>query len=165
MKKLVLFIIVLTFWGCDDNSTGSDDGNGIVTIEITEDSFLPGSPSVWFSPSTGEITGTGESETPPEEKYIYWIEPQDPEFATWLYGENQDTLGSKFIGTGDNFFQNTTSTSNNGFSQSIVNPESEGAAFSLNSVYFLRDYDADCLIQIIDWQQTEHYLKFKWKKL
>jgi len=90
MKKLVLFIIVLTFWGCDNNSTGSDDGNGIVTIEITEDSYLPGSHSVWFSPSTGEITGTLQSETPPEEKYIYWIEPDDPEFRTWQYYESQN---------------------------------------------------------------------------
>ncbi|MBC8197034.1 MAG: hypothetical protein H8E60_04015 [Candidatus Marinimicrobia bacterium] len=166
MKKITIIPLILglvTFWGCEDNSTGSENNDDILTIEVSNNAFGE-YPAVWFSPSTGDIVAV-EDETPPESKYIYWIEPNDPEFATWLYGEDQDALGVKFIGIGEDFFQNTTSTSDSGFSQSLVNAQAEGNELATNSVYFLRDYDADCIIQILDWRQSEYYLKFKWKKL
>ena len=159
MKKIIIALVSLAMImiiGCGEEGE-------ILTIEVSNNAFGE-YPAVWFSPSTGDIVAV-EDETPPESKYIYWIEPNDPEFSAFLYGKDQDALGIKFIGIGEDFFQNTTSTSDSGFSRSLANAQSEGNELATNSVYFLRDDGTDCIIQILDWRQSENYLKFKWKKL
>lgn len=160
-KIFTIFIFgFVTFWGCDKNPTDSDTQNeNDKIIEISNDSFDE-YPAVWFSPTTGEIVAV-VNETPPETKYIYWIEPNDPEFQTWIYDENQDIYGIKLVGIGDSYFKNTTTSSSGGFNTDLFHV----GTFETNGVFYIRTDNGDCLIQIIDWKPNENYLKFKWKNL
>jgi hypothetical protein len=167
MNKILRFpaltglALIFAISACDNptESDAQDDNNKI--IEISMESYNQYG-AVWFSPTTGEIVGiVGFSETPPETKFIYWIEPSDPEFQTWLYDESQDTYGIKFVGIGDSYFDSTTTSSSDGFAPDLF----EVGTFETNSVFFFRAENGDCLIQIIDWQQDEAYLKFKWRLL
>ncbi|NQT98137.1 MAG: hypothetical protein HQ562_10390 [Candidatus Marinimicrobia bacterium] len=162
MKVRTLIIInliigLLSFYGCDINSTDSNNSD-IKVIEITDDLNYVDDSAVWFSPSTGEIVETGNGEIPPAPKYTYWVDPGDPEFSTRIDTEEEGIYGIIFIGIGSNYFEETTSTESGGFNENLFSVGS----FETNSVFFIREENVDCLIQILDWEQSENYLKFKW---
>jgi len=167
--KIILIALILgmvTFYGCENGTEPEDDtGVEILTIEISNSSFNDLYPAVWFSPSTGEIVAVGDpndpnAETPPETKYHFWIEPNDPEFAAFDY-EDQDIYGVKFIGNGSNYFDVTETSGDGGFISDLL----DTGSLEMDNVFYIRTQEGDCLIQILDLQQSENYLKFKWKKL
>ena len=139
-------------WDEDGNEYGCDES---LTVEISSSSYDT-YPAVWFSPSTGEIIAV-ETETPPETKYRFWIEPNDPEFNSRL----KDTYGVKYIGNGSNYFDDTESIVNIGFSADLL----DTGSLEVNNVFYFRTPEGDCLIQILNFQESENYLKFKWKKV
>jgi antitoxin component YwqK of YwqJK toxin-antitoxin module len=139
-------------WDEDGNEYGCDES---LTVEISSSSYDT-YPAVWFSPSTGEIIAV-ETETPPETKYRFWIEPRDPEFNSRL----KDTYGVKYIGNGSNYFDDTESIVNIGFSADLL----DTGSLEVNNVFYFRTPEGDCLIQILNFQESENYLKFKWKKV
>lgn len=150
MIVIVLFLGLFALWGCNNSPE--------TIIEISNDSFS-NYPAVWFSPSTGEIVAV-ESEVPPDDKYVYWIEPRDPEFSSLSYSDN-NSYGIKFVGIGSEYFNETTSSQKSGFSSDLF----DVGTFDTDSVFFIRTDNVSCLIQIVDWQPAKNYLKFKWKKL
>ena len=168
---IILAIAIIFVNACDKSPTESDNGNddNIKIIEISDNLNYADDHAVWFSPSTGEIVVfDGNGDEPPEEKYIYWIAPSDPEFETWLYGNNQDTFGLKLIGIGNEFFVSSITTEDGGFDPILVNPEDPNAVEQIpeaNSVYFVRAENSDCLIQFIEWDYENDYLKFRWLEL
>ncbi len=167
---IIFGILLLISFGCIENNgggSGSSTVNNtnssiIKIIEISNSSFK-GYPSVWFSPSTGEITPVENGEIPPASKYAFWIEPGDPEFSiSELYNENDlEYYGIKYLGNGSKFFENTTSPPSGKFDDSINDIDN----YAADSVFYISTKDGDCLIQIIAWGKDTNYLKFKWKKI
>ncbi len=167
MKVKMLFVLVILlglFFQCEKNPSESKNEIEILVIEVSNSSFDGGYPGVWFSPSTGEIVAGGNEnedniDTPPDEN-MFWIEPRDPEFANGYY-EDQDIYGIKFIGIGTNYFEETTNSESGGFVSDLF----QVGSFEINSVFYIRTEYGDCVIQILDWDQNDNYLKFKWKEI
>jgi len=159
INTALVLTIIIGFIGCEEAE--EDPKNINIKTIVVSSAVYSGYPAVWFCPSTGEIAPITNGETPPEEKYKYWIEPRDPEFQAHLDSSEQDESGSKFIGIGENYFDEAATTQNGGFNQNLL----AVGTFEANSVFYIRDGDADCLIMILEWIQDDSYLKFEWMKL
>ena len=174
MKKYLLPILLIAFWSCEDSN--DEPQSDTLVIEVNEETGGSIEPMVFFSPSTGEIIAA-TSDDRPEEKYIYFIQPNDPEFQNLDYVQCNDEPeqneecedcydnGIKFAGQGDSYFQETTISSDGCLKSNLLNVGADPLA--TNNVYFIKEGNDYCLIQILDWVQYEPSpsLTFKWKKL
>ena len=128
------------------------------TIKISKDSFLD-YPAVWFSPSTGEIRPV-KDESPPNDRFIFFIEPRDPEFSP--IGETKIlVVGLQLIGNGSSYFSAT------GFSNTIeTNKQALNRGdFKNGNVFYIKTNYGDCLIEIIQFDESEDLLVFNWRKI
>ena len=172
----LLLFIGLAFFSCEeDNDELQSD---TLVIEVNEETGGSIDPMVFFSPSTGEIVAA-TSDDRPEQKYIYFIQPSDAEFQNLDYGQCDDDgetsqdveckdcyeNGIKFVGQGDSYFQETTISSDGCLKYNLL--EVDADTLATNNVYFIKEGNDSCLIQILDWVQYEPSpsLTFKWKKL
>jgi hypothetical protein len=169
----LLLFIGLAFWSCEEDN--DEPQSDTLVIEVNEETGGSGV-MVWFSPSSGEITAA-ESEERPDEKYVYWIEPNNPEFQNGDYWHcndpeeaNEECVdcyenGIKFSGQGDNYFEETTISSDGCLKPNLL--DVDGDTLAINNVYFFKEGNDYCLIQILEWVQYEPSpsLTFKWKKL
>ena len=170
----LLLFIGLAFFSCEeDNDELQSD---TLVIEVNEETGGSIEPVVFFSPSTGEIIAA-TSDDRPEKKYIYFIQPNDPEFQNLDYSQCNDEPelneecedcydnGIKFAGQGDSYFQETTISGDGCLKYNLLNVGADTLA--TNNVYFIKEGNDSCLIQILDWVQYEPSpsLTFKWKKL
>ena len=174
MKKYLLPILLIAFWSCEEDN--DEPQSDTLVIEVNEETGGSIDPMVFFSPSTGEIIAA-TSDDRPEEKFIYFIQPSDPEFQNLDYGHCNDSEeaneecedcydnGIKFAGQGDNYFEETTISSDGCLKSNLKNVGADTLA--TNNVYFIKEGNDSCLIQILDWVQYEPSpsLTFKWKKL
>jgi len=158
MKINFIIIIILMFLlsSCSDESIGPDNIDYDI-IEISGESFQ-GDNSVWYSPSTGEITPTSNGEIPPHPRFRFWIEPDDPEFQNWNY-YGQDVYGVKFVGNGSDLFEDPGAIDDIGFSANVL----DTGSLETNDVYFFRTEEGDSIIQILECNWDLWYLKFKWR--
>ena len=187
MKKYLLPILLITFWSCEEDN--EEPQSDTLVIEVNEETGGNIDPYVFFSPSTGEIIAA-TSDDRPEEKYIYFIQPSDPEFQNLDYGKCFEYFngepcpecdickdcyqnGMKFIGNGTNYFEETTISSGGCLKNNLLYvgldtiPSSSDYSIIVDNVYFIKEGNDSCLIQILDWVQYEPSpsLTFKWKKL
>ena len=154
MKRLLLIVLpLLLMIGCDDKK---DDATEILVIEISDESYDT-YPAVWFSPSTGEIIAV-ETETPPETKYRFWVEPNDPEFQSMSY-DSIGANGVQFIGTGSNYFDENPTNENGNFYSNLL----DCGSLEFNNVFYIKTEEGNCLIKIISLRSDDNYLKFKWR--
>ena len=130
------------------------------TIKISKDSFLD-YPAVWFSPSTGEIRPV-KDESPPNDRFIFFIEPNDPEFSpSREIREKKILVGLKLIGNGSNYFSST------GFLNTVdTNKKSLNRGdYKNGNVFYIKTEIGDCLIEIIEFDESEDLLVFNWRKI
>jgi len=175
MKKYLLPILLIAFWSCEEDN--DEPQSDTLVIEVNEETGGSIDPMVFFSPSTGEIIAA-TSDDRPEEKYIYFIQPSDREFQNLDYSQCDDGRtsedveckdcyenGIKFAGQGDSYFQETTISGDGCLKYNLL--EVDADTLATNNVYFIKEGNDSCLIQILDWVQYEPSpsLTFKWKKL
>jgi len=206
-KKHVLFASIAILISCNDadaaNSFSKTDATNspskkyvvnspLKTIEISKASYDT-YPAVWFSPSTGEITPTNDGGDHPGEKYLYWIEPRDPEFEIpkkfdFKFRRNDDKYGIKYIGDGQALF-NSTNEYNQDWEtllyetdifQTDKSPDRKRDVMEKmakdNRVFYFSNPEGNCIIMITkyygvypdgrtDGPTREYNLEFKWKKI
>jgi len=168
-------------------------------IDINQDSYDESYSAVWFSPSTGEITPVIIEEKDngreklkiPESKFIFWIEPGDPEFQiTREYRFEKDSkYGLQYIGEGINLFNSSESIKLNlNWQNNLLSKEESSGPVQYsksevlvemaknNSIFYIRTPEGDCLIMITDFSPIysngrksgptrEWDLAFQWKKI
>ena len=174
MKKYLFIILLVGFWSCEEDK--DEPQSDTLVIKVNEETGGSFDPVVFFSPSTGEIIAA-TSDDRPEEKYIYFIQPNDPEFQNLDYSQCNDEPeqyeecedcydnGIKFAGQGDSYFQETTISGDGCLKYNLLKVDADTLA--TNNVYFIKEGNDSCLIQILDWVQYEPSpsLIFQWKKL
>jgi len=133
-------------------------------IVVDESKFSDIYPAVWFSPSTGEITPLKErSETPPEEKYEIWIEPDDPEFG-WNPDQKPSGVGFALIGKGTGDFVNPTIPKDPKLRLKITQhmKETQGAE---QLVFYCKAKTSECLIMITAMDSKKEIIRFDWRPI
>ena len=165
-----LFILVTA--GCDDadRQTAPPETTEAQTarvITVNDAQFSEIYPAVWFSPSTGEITGiTPSRDKPPKEHFECWIEPKDPEFA--FSASSGQGIGFAFIGFGDTVFEIDRHGSLGKFNprlHALLGPMVANGELSRRPVFYCRGMHGDCLIEVIAFDRDRQLIQFKWKQI
>jgi len=131
-------------------------------IVVDKTKFSDLYPSVWFSPSTGEITSLKEkSEVPPEKKYKIWIEPGDPEFALLPDSKVKDA-GFQLLGYGEKTFNEAATPKTLELSPELTKLLRDSGGAKL-PVFYFKTGDDKCFLMITSVDKEKEVIRFRWR--
>jgi hypothetical protein len=133
-------------------------------VVVDPDQFSAIYPAVWFSPSTGEVSGLKKkSEVPHEEKYEIWIEPRDPEFAFGPVNRGKG-VGFALLGKGAKVFRKAVRPRDPKLQPNLTKLMKEGKAGE-QPVFYCKGKHSECVLMITAVDSGKQIIRFKWKLL